>query len=429
MKSSQLGVLLGILLGATAINASAQLFTAGDLLVSTYGNAGTAGSSGTYADGVPTPISLTEFTTSGQSVMAYTLPTTDSGNNLGIVGEFGSSSEGTIQLSGDGRYLTIGGYSATPSYAGAGGPAGGYSNANGVALAQSPSSAVPRVIALIDANGNVNSSTSFNNLYSTNNPRSAYTPDGSTLYISGQGSGASDQGIYRTTVGATNTATTVYNTLDTRTVSGYGGNLYYSVDKKNKSTGIFQYTGLPNGLATATQIIPGSNGLNGSSKVNYSPEGFFFANANTLYVADTGLPKNGGTSDGGIQKWTFNGTNWNLNYTLQDANFVSNSATSTATHGETGFEAITGQVNNGIVSLYAVSYTAGDADPNGFYAINDVLSATTYAGQTFTELAASNGNFTYKGVTFAPIPEPSAYAALMGCFVLMGGMVRRRFAT
>lgn len=421
MKHFLLGTLAAAVLATTA---SAQLFNSSDLLVSAYGNVGTAGSSGSYADGVPTPISLVEYTTTGQQVQAVTLPTTDNGSNLGIVGEYGSSSEGTIQLSGNGQYLTVTGYSATPSYAGAGGPAGGYSNANGVALAQSPSSSVPRVIATVDANGNMSSNTSFNNLYSTNNPRSAWTQDGSSFYVSGQGSSTADQGIYLASAGATNTSTTIYNAYDTRTVSGYGGNLYYSQDKKNKSTGIFEYTGLPNGSVTSTQIIAGSNGQSGSSRVNYSPEGFFFANANTLYVADTGIPKSGGTGDGGIQKWTFNGVNWSHVYTLKDANFVPD----TATNGETGFEAITGKVVNGVVSLYAVSYTAGDADPNGFYAINDTLTATAYAGQTFTELAASTPGMTFKGVSFAPIPEPATYAALMGCLVLAGGWVRRRFA-
>ena len=49
-----------------------------------------------------------------------------------------------------------------------------------------------------------------------------------------------------------------------------------------------------------------------------------FANSTTLYVADSGDPKNDfngddatsktNIGDGGLQKWTFNGTNWVLNY-------------------------------------------------------------------------------------------------------------------
>jgi hypothetical protein len=420
-------------------SAHAQMFTSGDLVVTTYGNANTAATNSNFADGVPTPITLTEFTTDGSIVLADTLPTTAQGNNLGIVGEYGSSSEGSIQLSGDGQYLTFAGYSAAPSYAGTGGPSGGYSDANGIALAQSTSTDVPRVIALVDANGNVNTSTVINDLYSTNNPRSVYSPDGSTLYLSGQGSGTTDQGIYLTTTGTNtvtnpaSTPTTIYNTLDTRTLVDFDGNLYYSQDKKNKSTGIFMYTGNPtSSSSSAVQIIAANNGLAGASRVNYSPQGFFFANDHTLYVADTGLPKSGGVGDGGIQKWVLNGSTWQLQYTLVDPNFVAPNLTSTASHGETGFEAITGKVVNGVVSLYAVSYTAGDADPNGLYGINDVLSATSGAGENFTELAASGTDNVYKGISFAPtaVPEPSTYAAILGGFALIGSMgFRRRRST
>jgi len=408
------GCVLAALLVAGFGRGYAQGFTPGDLVVTTYGNVGNAATNNTYTDGQPTPISLLEFSTlGGAPIWTLTLPTVDNGANLGIVGEYGSSSEGTIQLSDDGQYLTFGGYSATPSYA------GNYSIAT-TALAQSTDVAVPRVFALVDANGNVNTSTVLNNVYSTNNPRSVYMSNGS-LYLSGQGSGTSDQGIYRVPVGMNSvsnpgaTPTPIYNTLDTRTAQVYGGNLYYSQDKKNKATGIFEFSGTPTGLSTATQIIPGSNGLSGSAKVNYSPQGFFFADSNTLYVADTGLPKNGGTSDGGIQKWTFNGSIWTLQYTLTDPDFVLPTLTATATHGETGFEALTGRLVDGTVELFAVSYTAADADPNGLYAITDTLSATTSTGETFTKLESSGVDNVFKGVSFAPVatPEPSSIAMLL----------------
>ena len=274
------------------------MFTQGDLIVSTYGNVGNAATNMNIADGNPTPISLLEYLpgapVNSTPVLTYTLPTADNGSNLGIVGEYGSSSEGTIQLSGDGRYLTLAGYSATPAYA------GGYQNANGgTPLAQSTDTAVPRVAALIDINGNVNTSTVFNDIYSGNNPRSVYTDTGASLYISGQGTSTADQGIYMAPVG-TNTVSgsaapiSIYNTLDTRTVQGFNGNLYYSIDKKNKVTGIYEYSGFPSGSGSSVStVLAGNNGLSGSSKVNYSPEGFFFANPTTFYVADTGAPKVG----------------------------------------------------------------------------------------------------------------------------------------
>jgi hypothetical protein len=436
-QKNLLALSIGMLAAAIAPRASAQLFTPGDLVVSTYGDTGTPTASGNYTDGVPTPITLDELSTSGNLVLSDTLPVADSGSNFGIVGEYGSSSEGTIQLSGNDEYLTIGGYSATPSFANAGGPAGGYSNADGVALAQSTSANVPRVVAVIDADGNVNSSSIFNDIYSTENIRSVYSPDGSTLYLSGQSSNNDAAGIYLTSVGTNTVAnpsdapTTIYGAHETRTVTEVDGNLYFSLDRKNKATGVFMYSGLPSsGSAVPTELTPANNGLSGANAVNYSPEGFFFANSTTLYVADTGDPKAGGTGDGGIQKWTFNGSAWTLQYTLTDPNFVPASQATTVAHGQTGFEALTGSVVGNTVNLYAVSYTAFDTDPNGVYSITDNLNAVTPgAGETFDELAASGSDDLFKGISFAPIPEPADYAliaaASAGLFVLV---LRRREA-
>ena len=422
-------------LGACAIltlaaRTQAQLFIPGNLVVSSYGS-----TTATLSDGAPTAISLLEYSPlGGPALLTDPLPTADgvSGSaNLGVVGEYGSSSEGNIQLSGNGQYLTIGGYSASQA---ANGIQANTNTANGttypigtayststVPLAQAADTDLSRVAILIDGNGNVNSSTAFNDLYNTNNPRGVYSPDGSSVYISGQGDkSTSDQGVFLAPTGLNTktsggTPTGIYNTYDTRYVSGANGNLYYSLDKKGAPTGIFQITGLPTGASTSTQITAANNGLTGTSKVSYSPEGFFFANATTLYVADTGVPKAGGVGGGGLQKWTFNGSAWSLQYTLTDANFVSPATAATATSGETGFAAITGEiVAGGLIRLYAVSYTAGDDNPNGLYEITDTLSSTTGAGETFNELetAAGNGGQVFKGVSFAPnaVPEPSTWA-------------------
>ena len=430
-RSNRTAFSLGALaLFTLAAHSQAQLFTPGDLVVSAYGS-----TTATLADGAPTAISLLEYApTGGAALLTDTLPTTNGvggSANLGVVGEYGSSSEGNIQLSGNGQYLTIGGYSATQAAAGiqastntANGtsyPIGTPYSTSSIALAQSTDTDVSRVAILVGANGSVNSSTVFNDLYSTNNPRSVYSPTGASIYISGQGDKLpADQGIFYAATG-TNTTTSsttptgIYNANDTRFVTGANGNLYYSLDKKGSPTGIFQYSGLPtSGTATATQITAANNGLTGTAKVNYSPEGFFFANANTLYVADTGVPKAGGTGDGGIQKWTYNGSTWSLAYTLTDPAFVNPTLAASATSGETGFEAVTGEIVNGSVELFAVSYTAGDDNPDGLYAITDSLSSTTGAGETFTELesAAGNGGEVFKGVSFAPnaVPEPSTWA-------------------
>ena len=447
--------LVGSALLAVSTHASAQLFTAGDLIVSTYGDlTGTS-----ITDGEITPITLEEFSlptaTSASLVLTDQLPTTATGANVGIVGEDGSSSEGTIQLSGNGEYLTIGGYDGNAAAQGiqaASNQANGTNFAPGtawgektIALGQSADTDVPRVAATIDANGAVNTSTVLNDVYNTNNPRAVYSPDGTNFYISGQGAGVGDEGGIYTTTEGTNTTnggaapTPIYNVVSTRDVTQYGGNTYYSADqnstKKGTQTGIFEYTGSPTtsqGTNTGTRLTPASGVVNGVT-VNFSPEAFTFANATTMYVADTGDPKAGGTGDGGIQKWSLISGTWTLDYTLTSANFVSPSTATSVADGQTGFEALTLAVNGDSVDIYAVSYTAGDADPNGLYAVVDSLSATTLPiGETVTELEAAPGSsnvgdadYNFKGVAFAPeaVPEPSTVAMMIVALLGMLGLI------
>jgi hypothetical protein len=307
-----------------------------------------------------------------------------------------------------------------------GGPYG--DSGNGMALAQSASANVPRTGALINiATGTVNTSTAFNNIYNSNNTRGVYTQNGTTVYLSGQGAGVGDEGgLYFTSVGNNNTAggasaTPIFNVVSTRTVSEWNidaangvatstPNLYYSADqnsKKGTQTGLFEYSGLPTaseGSNTGTRITPVSGTVNGQT-VNFSPEGYFFANATTLYIADTGDPKAGGTGDGGIQKWSFNGTGnvWTLDYTLA-FNFAAQNSSST----ETGFESLAGQVVNGQVFLYATSYTTANEAPDGLYGVTDTLNATSLpAGESMVQLAASAADMDFKGVAIVP-PAPVA---------------------
>ena len=104
---------LGAVAASTlAARSQAQLFTPGDLVVSAYGS-----TAAPLQDGAPTAISLLEYAPAGGTpLLTDTLPTANGvggSANLGVVGEYGSSSEGNLQLSGNGEYLTIAGYSAS----------------------------------------------------------------------------------------------------------------------------------------------------------------------------------------------------------------------------------------------------------------------------------------------------------------------------
>jgi len=145
-------------------------------------------------------------------------------------------------------------------------------------------------------------------------------------------------------------------------------------------------------------------------------------------LADTGDPKKGAPGDGGIQKWSLTGGTWTLDYTLIDPNFVTDI---TQLHGETGFEALTGEIvgsgPSAQVELFAVSYTLGDGDPNGLYTITDNLDATTESGESFTEMETSGANDVFKGVSFAPVPEPGMYGLILGGLGALAALGRRRW--
>ena len=435
------------------------LFTTGNLVVSVEGAALTGGS---YGDNQAGPLSLFQYAPSGTSgasfVNALVLPQTTVGANFAVSGEYGSSSEGTLQLSGNGKYLTIMGYGINAATFNAN--PGAYSpSATNTALGQSGSmtgqsyTAVPRVVALIDANGNVNSSTALYNIFNANNPRSAYTADGTNIYVSGQGSsGDNTGGVFYTTVGSSSATSITGNdagttaSQDTRDVQIYNGTLYVSSDSKSGATnrsyiGTLGTAGSPpttvanggngptmlsgfgntGGTGKLTITSTNCNGINCSvTQVNLSPENYFFASPSVLYVADSGDPKQtsatSGLGDGGLQKWVNSkpdgsGT-WTLKYTLAAGlNLVPN----TDTDGTSGLYGLTGEVIGNQVELYATNYTLADLDPTFLYGITDTLSATSGAGETFTELAAAPADSNFKGVSFAPsasAPEPASLALI-----------------
>ena len=186
-----------------------------------------------------------------------------------------------------------------------------------------PVATVSRVVALIGANGSVDTSTALTGVFNQNNPRSVATVDGSSFYISGQGSSKTDptQGVFYTTLGS-NAATVIDNSTDTRVVSiinnGSGNTLFVSRDVNPSGSGNQNFTnvstltnasgGLPTssaGLITTHITPPASplslggnngsinltagldNGVNNSRNgkfVYLSPEQYFMASSTVMYV-------------------------------------------------------------------------------------------------------------------------------------------------
>ena len=109
------------------------------------------------------------------------------------------------------------------------------------------------------------------------------------------------------------------------------------------------------GTGKITVTAANANNVNASLvgkdvTVNLSPENYFFADPDTLYVADTGAPKNDSADsplgDGGLQKWTLSDGKWSLDYTISDGLdlVANNTADPDNTSGSTGLYGLAGKV-------------------------------------------------------------------------------------
>jgi hypothetical protein len=240
------------------------------------------------------------------------------------------------------------------------------------------------------------------------------------------------------------------NTLYVSKGSGSNGiNTVYQVG----STGV-----LPSGDEAALHTVPivplpgfpttPASGTDGTPPVAVPvlyPFGMWFANANTVYVCDEGdgtlePPAADGNvagpealADGGVQKWQFNGTKWQLLYVLQNGLNIG------VPYGVRGLPAafnpatdgcrnLTGRVNrDGTVTIYAVTSTvsnSGDqgADPNQLVKVIDVLNSTTLPVNkdnawgwgrgprlaVFQTIKAAGYGEVLRGVAFAPEDEHSS---------------------
>jgi PEP-CTERM motif len=499
------GLLAGTMLSAPAY---ALVFTPGDLVVSVEGNGVWGASSGSYTDNQAAPLTLMEFTASGQYVGSEALPQTASNGNFAVSGEYGSSSEGMLQLSGNGAYLTVMGYgvnaaafNANPAAYGTDTTGSSKSTALGqsgsLTVAQQKASGlsgaqlytpVARVAALINSNGSVNSTTGVYNVFNGNNPRSVYSANGTSFYISGQGDSPDTTGgvFYLPTRGATaspvqitgqdtqsGSSTPYDSNQDTRFVTEYNGTLYVSTDSKEGKNNARSFIGtLGSPPATSTYFDPSdttyngtgptmlngfgnsggtgkvtitaatSNGLNSGKQVNLSPEEFYFASSTVMYVADSGDSKQTSASstlgDGGLQKWVNVGGTWTLEYTL-GLNAGLPLVANTSASGTSGLFAVTGEYDaaTGDEELFVTTYSLTDTGATYLYEITDALDAlsrNTTSGSgldeyTLLDTAPADSNF--KGVSFAPtvfeaVPEPAGWALMLAGVGFVGASLRRR---
>jgi hypothetical protein len=182
-------------------------------------------------------------------------------------------------------------------------------------------------------------------------------------------------------------------------------------------------------------ILQGFNTDLAKNTTDKFPFGLWFANPDTLYVADEGDGNLTSASDptpyddaasqalAGLQKWTFNGSSWQYDYTLQaglglgqpytvpayptGTNPIGGEPWGVATDG---LRNISGQLSadGTTATIYAATSTvsgSGDqgADPNEVVKITDDVGATSPpSDESFTTIAAPKNRVVYRGVAVVP---------------------------
>ncbi len=479
---------------------------------------GTAGYSGSYpqafnndADdgsfGITSPIFLDELDPNGRLLDTIAVPTSD------LVTSFSSKSEGALNLSTNGQYVSFMGYAAPSATLDV-----SASNAPGEVDPTNPvTSSYYRTVATLNSRGQLHFTET--NAYTGDNGRAAIIADSDSnpvVFMAGNaGNGTATFGTAGTTqfsgvvlgAGAQSIAPslgseafqspgsptpvgsfdvtqlgdkqdkigkddnfrgmTIYNNVlyYTKGSGSNGVNTVYFVDTTGNACpdGI----GLPQPGATlptapldynlaAIQaggplpsnicILKGFPTLIAKSKTGVSyPFGIWFANPDTIYLADEGsgdntyatatgtytnaLPANDPTA--GLQKWVFDATTsqWNLAYTLTSGLSLGQPYTvpgyPTGDNPETGLpwapatdglRNITGRVNpDGTATIWAESSTVsggGDqgADPNKLYMITDTLGATTLpTNESFTAIDSAGFGQVFRGVSFTPGTRNSVF--------------------
>ncbi|MFY9344307.1 MAG: hypothetical protein WAT39_17580 [Planctomycetota bacterium] len=339
------------LLFATLLAAAATAqITPGNLVVVRVGDGSAALTSASTA------AFLDEYTSSGALVQSIPLPTAPAGANLPATVAGSATSEGFLTQSSDGRYLVCTGYAAGTGVA---------------AIAGTTSAATPRVIARIALNGTIDSSTSINNLFSAGNIRSATTEDGSQFWAAGSNSGVVLAPMAGTT--GTQISTTVTNL---RVLSVTAGQLYTSSGSGTTTRCVSTVgTGAP---TTSGQVI---TILNGMTSGVASPYDYWFADANTLYVADDRL-----SALGGIQKWTQAAGTWTLQYTMNPALNI-------------GCRGLSGCLENGVATLFATT-------------TNNLLVTATDTGvaSVFSTVVTGVTNTALRGVRLVRTPYNTTFS-------------------
>jgi PEP-CTERM motif-containing protein len=333
-------------------------------------------------------VSLNEYNVGGaNAALVQSLPVPSTGSAaLTMPGV--NNHDGLLNRSVDGRYLTLTGYRA---------------DAGSTDPSVKSAASTPRVIGRVGAGGSVDTSTALADSYDLTTVRGAASIDGSSFWVAGDnaGGGTPTGGLrYVASLGAsTSTDLSQVQVLggpktpdNVRSVGIFGGQLY---DSSGSSSSIGKAVlQVGSGLPTS-----GSQTLTTLTTDGQSTNAFFFADLSpavpgldTLYTSTSVLRK----------------------YSLVGGAWVANGGAIGS-----GFEALTAAVNGTNVTVYATNGLTVQrlVDTNGYNA---------NLGGSLATILTAGANESFRGLSFAPVPEPtSVVLAALGCLGYVAAARRR----
>ncbi|GAB4133007.1 MAG: hypothetical protein Fur0046_03380 [Cyanobacteria bacterium J069] len=337
-------------------------FTAGSIVVLRIGDG-----SATLSNAA-TAVFLDEYDTNGNLVQSIAMPTAINGSNRRLTLSGTATSEGALSLSTNGQYLTLVGYDAAVGTPG---------------VPNTDSASVNRIVARIDGNGNVDTTTRISDGFiggsQPGNVRSVVTDDGTRFWVAGISNGGNTGGIRYVTYGSTGSSTRITGTDSAVRVVGIAGGQLYTTAAGTGNVGLNTIgTGLPTSGTNTITLVPGA--VSGPSPIEFVllDRDATVAGVDTLYIADNSAA----AADQGIRKYSFNGSTWTLRGRL-----VGN------------FSGLTGKIAGGTVELYA---TQGTGANNSLVRIVDSAAFNVDISATSTTLVTAGANKVFRGVAFIP---------------------------
>ncbi len=316
---------------------------------------------------------LDQFATNGSYVNTVSIPEDGSSSIIAIgtpnvQGTTGNITDSGLTRSLDGRLMVVAGYNTNLTY--------------GASLGSAPSSAVPRGVGVINAQGQYTLAvSSVATIYSQGAFRAAVT-DGTNNFFGCANKG----GVYY--FGFTAPEGPISSLISNiRSMSVFNGNIYFAAAVAG-SDGIFRIDGLPTSGAPATQLF--ANGT-GTADMEVSPDG------NLIYVADDRSSATGG----GVLRYQFDGANWTLTYALTGAL-------------ASGARYVTADFSGTNPVVCAVT---PESENNRIVRIVD-----TGLSSTGTTLANAGVNQVFRGMRFGPIgaiAQPILFVARSGTNIVL----------